>query len=889
MKRLLTLIWAAGWCFAVAQEATSVQPVAIGIGPAGENPQSAPPDVEWRVADMELDGDGVIWAIAMPLQIGEGNADGRDQITKLAVFDLKTCSWQAHPCDIAGDGVALLLQKLADGSVACLWRSGERTFLTKHRNSRSSAWVMLNTVFNQPRLCAGAAGGLIITETGPKVARITDGDKPPLFFTIPDIRLTAPEKPEEHRSYAPIHAIQAGDGTFWLWSYSLRPQKHLWRIHGFLCLSEGRLDGMEGLPFDSASTFSAVLADGSDHLYISEAGSSLWHLPIQGGNADRIDVPGREFEYIEHLSFVGPDLHIVTCPRPDEIDITPSTTVKNQLEMQTTSYYDKSKPTGEVYRIRSGLIEMLADGLDDRPGFGRLPRHIAHTPAGLMIGSPEGGPTWIETAPKAVPRRLGREAGFDLRDAIEMLPLSGDRWLARATDTTWAVLSTTAREPSAPERVTTIKTTMPVVQDPENHIWAWRLGDEGFARWSNGRWDRQSTPPVSCEESLDMVVDQHGQAWLLNRKGGKSAVLDFASGKWTAFDTPEQAIEKKLIPGDTLRIRRFLVLGPVSHENGSKGFLDWDGTVHVFQGGKWRRSLLSEIAGPKSAASGIPFFDVEGRFNIPVEHRHYQIRSDGQWEHVQGANTDRDRTHEREEESPPADSKLLRVTSTAYDRHGIAWMTQRGGRVWKELDGTAVEVKGPDGKALLPPNASIREVLADDQGTVFLKQSDGYGQIVYHCLKGRTQKLPTKVSVEINPEGVPRVVFPKVPQGWHRLRIDKGGWTPPTQDQEAVLQALSPGRHHLEIQTFDAELNPLAEIASLEIKRDPAGIDAIRESIARLDADALDEREKGAAELRVQGALALPELRQSLEVAEPDSALRWWLTAVIQSIEESEK
>lgn len=871
----------------MSQEPNKPVPIAIGIGPGGESPQRSTSDAEWRVADMEADSDGVIWGIAMSIPLKEGSYISADSIKKLAIFDEKSASWHQHEMEATRDGTALRLGRLSDGSVACLWRSGQRSIVTKHRNGKSSPWAVMDGVFNQPRLCAGLKGELFITETGPKIASIpADGDKPS-FHTIPDEFLTPPEKPEESsRSYSAMHAVHAGDGSLWLWCYALQPQKHLWRISGFIRLESGHLAAVKGLPFKPGSNLSAVIADGKEHLFVAETGHSLWRLGIKPVTAQQIKIPDDVFAYIEQLTFIASHLHVITCPQPDEIEVTMSTTVKNHLELRTTRHYDTTRPTGKVYRIQGRELRAVVSGIDDQPGFGRTPRSMVEVSEGIMIGSNSGGPTWLATS-GTKPRRLGRESGFALRDAAEVLPLPKQRWLVRSFDTTWSVISLAPKSTTGGARMTVVKTIMPMVQDADANLWAWRQGDGGFAKWSKGSWSGQEPPPVSGNACLNLATDQHGQAWLISTRAGASAVLDFTTGKWTRFDSPEQAVDKKLIPGDTVRIPRYLVFGLVSHSRGAKGFLDWAGTVHVLQrqGGQWTRSKLTDIAGPKAAASGVPYFDNEGQFCIPVEHRHYRLRADGQWEHIQNAKTDNDRTYDWQESQPPKDSTVPNVTSTAYDRHGIAWMTQRDGSLWKWLAGAAMKLTSSDGLPMLPPQTQIQQVLVDAQGNAILKQAGGTETIIYHSLPALPCAKLAGASTEKTSEGVPILIFSAIQRGWHRYRIHDMPWSPLTQQPRVLLHTLTPGNHRIEVQTFDAELTPVGAIQEMWIRRKALAADAIAALIADLNSDSLEKREQASAALRIQGKLAEPRLRQALQEADPDTSQHWWITAVLQAIE----
>lgn len=883
MKRAFMLGWLAACGISMSQDKTTPLPLVVGISLGEDRAPPSMPDDAWRVADFEADEDGHIWGIAESMTLtGEGYVSP-DGIKKLATFNPESKTWQPHAVDVMPDGAALQLLRLSDGSVACLWRSGKQSFVTKHRDGKSTLWATLDAVFYHPRLSAGLKGELLITETGPKLASISSQGGKPEVLTIPDELLAKPEKPDEpHRHYAAVHALHAGDGSVWLWCYALQPNKYLWRIQGFLRLRDGKLERVKELPFSPEAPISAVLADGAEHLLAAEAGAALWRIPLNGAQARRLAIADSDFAYIEHLARSGEDFLVLTCPQPNHVEVAVSTTVQSHLQITTTRYYDTAHDTGTAYRVKKGKPAVMAQGIDDEPHFGRSQRCIVSTDAGLMIGTGSGSPTWIK-APDGKARRLGREAGFGLRSAVELLPLEKNRWLVRSSDTTWAVIST-EESTAAPARMTLVKTVEPMVQDKALNIWAWRDDEEGFARWS-GKWIRQPGPPVPHEDCLDITVDQHDQAWLISGTGGRSAVLDLAKGEWSVFESPEQAVEKKLTPGDHVDIPRYLVCGLFSHPGSRKGFLDWQGTVHVLQGGQWTRSKLTDIGGPNAKASGVPYFDSDGLFCIPVEFQHHRLRTDGQWELLQGAKTEKDRTYDSDRIDPPQEAGISNVTSAAYDRHGVLWMTQRNGTLWKWLPGAAVKLISSDGLPFLQPYTKIKDVLVDTHGNAMLQQADSKDPMLYHCLAALPQANLEKAGTDMTAEGVPVVIFPKVEHGWHRHRIQDGPWSPLTQEPRAVLETLTAGRHRVDVQSFDAELTPVGTLQELTLQREALATESVAVMIAELASDSLERREKAALALRTQGRSALPRLREALEKTEPGSSHSWWLSGVIQAIE----
>ena len=873
-----------------SQSATVPQVTAISIGPAGANDARTTPDRVWRVADFAADCDGVIWGIAAPVVMEGSSSVSADSIKQLAIFDTNARAWRMDVCEPARDGAARRLATLTDGSVACLWQSGEQTIITKHRAGKSSAWAEVRNAFQEPRICPIQGGGLIITETGPKIARVLSDGSDPVVRTIEDELLSRPEKSDDgSRNHAAVRAVQVGDGSVWLWCYALQPLNYLWRINGFLRWEGNSLSQVRNLPFQEKSVISAVIADGSAHLFAAEAGAALWRVALDGGKHSRIAAPGDAFSYIEHLVFIAGCLHIVTCPRPDEISVQMSTTVKNHLELRTVRHYDNSKPTGSVFRIKGNALEPVVSGLDDEPGFGRSPRSMVEGNNGLMIGSVKGGPWWLSSDPGGKPVRLGREHGHFLRDAAAVLPTRGAGWLVRSFDTTWELIDPTRKLAAVVEsRVSMLKTLTAMVQDARHDLWAFRAVEKDFAKWADGKWLEQEAPPVARAGCLDLSSDAHEQAWLISANNGKSAVLDMRIGRWSLFDTPESAIQQRLAKGDRVQIPRYLVFGPIAHSSGTKGFLAWDGIVHVFMNGRWTRTPLTDIAGPNAVASGCPFFDSHGRFCMPVEFRHFQLRADGKWVEMPNANTDHDRTYERDEDKPPPESNVPNVTSTAIDRHGVAWMTQHDGTVWKWLAGAAVKVTDAGNNPLLPPHTRIEKALVDDRGHAFLRQTGGSDPCIYCVVAPTIRPADALATVDTGADESPRINFNAVRGTWHRLRVNEGPWGPATRETAVVLSDLLPGKHRVEVQSYDAELIPLGSAQTLTVQRNAANAAALRALIASFRSEDLEERERAAKALQVQGSSALPELREALKESAPESNLQWWLRATIQRIERRE-
>jgi hypothetical protein len=775
--------------------------------------------------------------------------------------------------------------RLSDGGVTCLWLRGGKSVVTRHHEGKSSAWAVIEATFHTPRLCAGRKGELFITEAGPRLARILPNEAKAEIFTIGDELLAKPEKVDEgSRSYAPARAIQAPDGSVWLWSYALQRQQHLWRIPVFVRFDGQKFGAVKGLPFQGDSTISAVIAKNGDSLLVAEAGQTIWQIGIGRDNVVKFEVPDLLFGFVEHMQMVDDWVYVITCPKPDKVDVEVSSTVRNHVQLRTEHYYDTSRSTGNLLRLKGNEIEPLFGGLDDVPAFGSMPRVIVGADSGLMTGSVAGGPTWIDPTSKKA-RRLGAGSGFGLKDAVDLIALPDRRWLARSSSLAWEVVSTEEAGPTTSSRVTAVKTHKQVVQDSAHNVWAWLATERGLSKWSGGKWTEVSGPDLVPSEFLEMAIDGQQQLWMIGPSAGKSAVLDTRSGKCSNYQSLESAVQAKLGAGDAIHLPHYLVFGPVSHKNGNRAFLDLNGVMHLMQKSEWKRFPLAEIAGKDAKASGKPFFDSAGRFCVPIEGRHHRFNPSGNWEIVDGVNTENDRTYERKEELPLRNVGAATLVSSSMDRHGVIWSTESDGSLWKSLDGINVKLTGIGAVSPLPRDTRIQEVLIDAESNAMLRGQDAGANRLYYIVSALPLPVLGKARFATNTEGEPEISFSKSKGGWNRYRTHGGKWSKPTQEPRVVLHELPVGEHTLEIQCFDSELTALGEIQVERVQRKGLQGSALSKAIQQLGSDALDDRERAAALLRLQGKAALPALEAELRNSEPGSTQQWWVSAVIQSIQ----
>jgi len=560
-----------------------------------------------------------------------------------------------------------------------------------------------------------------------------------------------------------------------------------------------------------------------------------------------------------------------------------SKTLKNHLQILTTNYYNTTSPTGQLYRIEDGKLHLRVNGLDDEPRFGRTPRAILASDDGLLIGTMKGPPWWLENGGKW--RQLDQGYGFRLHDAAGLVALQGGGFLVRSLDTTWTTLDPNVKLAltTGASRVSSFRTAGRVLEDSRHQLWAQRVEPKEFSKWDGKSWIKQVSPPVNLSECYDLGVDQHNQAWGVDREDKGSAVLDLNKGEWSSFPSFEEAIKHRLRPGDRVHLQRYPVFSPIAHRDGAKGYLDWRGMVHVLNMGAWSRASLMEIAGPDAAATGEPFFDSKGQFTLPINQRHFTLRNDGKWVEIDQPDTSNDSTYYRDETSPPNDCTVPNITSTSYDRYGVAWLTQSDGTLWKWLADVAVKVVADNPTPPLPLNTCIAQVFIDANGNAHLRQSGGSTLETYYAITALPHSAEVLAKLERVRLGVAEIVLNVPPQSWCRIRVDEGKWQPLTHQAKVMTLPMLPGKHRVEVQAFDAELNPLGKVQTFVANVEAAAASVISSRIDELTSSTPEIRETAARILRTQGTSALPELQRRLQ-SSTDESQRWWLQAVIQAI-----
>jgi hypothetical protein len=784
MKMLLLALWMA-LSVAVTQAAPT-QPSRsqdYNASPeVGWDPFGPPPGMTDVKPDVAADGDGIVWAIFS--RMGPTITQFQDGLWK----DLKLS-------EFSGSLNAQKLVRLADGRVACLWSDGSRENawqISLHRRNSHSMWSRFTIKWERPRMLPLADGGLLITEAGRQVVRISPDGGHVNIAELPEEVFIRPKKNYDgsvSTSHRDIHAVQDQLGGIWLWCFALKPYEYEWQLRGLLKLDGGKVERKKIGIEDGSALISAVVPWQKDKLAVAVAGVGLFELDLNGVNTKRFEDASGELKYIEKIFHANDAWHFITTPRPTEMDVSVSKTFNAHLQSSNRRFYDPEKRTTAILRLESSKIIPLAWKVDVEPEFGWADRPVVETPDGfwtctrgaglLFVALGNGGP---------VLRNLDWRSGLRLREPD---------LITRARDSQLVVLEKSVRKATVfplrassaeirPLRVDVLNTKSLLLEDAQGSVWG-RLDDGSMQRWKNGWWEKPKIPDkVEAMRANLFVADDAQQGWLMPLHEGGAAVCDFTTGQWQVFDTLEQALLTRLKAGSRLHLRDYPSLAPVSAPGQIRciGFLRQEGRLHHFDGAKWQVWKLSDFAGPDARVTGVPSFDEAGAFTIPINQVYWKLRKSGGWEQTAENAESAARTYLTTESNPPPGCPLKEVGSTAYDRFGVCWLTDDKGRLWKSIHGCAVPVIQPEEPNPVSNGMSVYEVRTDLAGNAFLRlESDWYGG--RHLVVRSRQPRPESTAV-VNQVKADTASIAFGDAAWHVWRMDGGESIQPRYETHAL-------------------------------------------------------------------------------------------------------
>lgn len=858
-----------------AQDKRSI-PISIEVDSKGE--AFAEPDERSAIAAIISDGQNHAWAVF------------RGQGARMVV--LQQDHWE--PVKLSGFPPtlkALKLARLQDGAIACLWRdeaTADDHVLSRHTLKAHQVLARIPVKLTEPQMLPLADGGVLVTESGRQLLRVGKTGANPEIIMLPEDAFLPPKKNDDGTSrtgYQPVHAVQDHRGTIWLWSYAMKPMEWDWRLRGL-----GRITS-QGFTFQDIpgakkdDPISVVTPWLGNRLAIAVAGVGLFDLDVEKRAMRSFDGVGDELKYIEKIFPVRDDWHLITTPRPTEQQVSVSKTFNSQIELVTERFYDPQKRTSALFRLRGSQLAPLTWKLDVEPAFGWLDRPVLKTKTGFWTCVKGGGLVFVPAADKSTLVTYDWRHGLSVKEPAAFAQAGDDHFIVLdrwSGETCLVPLQPAHADAAKPVRVEVLNTGSLLLEDVRGRIWG-RMADGTLQRWENSRWNKIEVPEkIARMSSHTFIADEHEQGWLIPMKAGPAAVCDFATDEWFVFESIEQALVAKMRPGARLLLRDFPSLAPVASAAtpAHLGFLRESGTLHHFDGQAWKTWQIADIAGPDARVTGAPFFDPKGRFTLAINRHDWQLLADGKWQHAVSL-AESERVYHSEETQPPPDCPVKNVSSTAYDRWGVCWLSDAQRRLWKCVHGHAVPVLQPDEPNPLPEGTQLYEVRSDLAGNAFLRLQFGWHGERYLAVRSRLPQPESSVTLQEVRADTARVMFGKA--AWHVWRIDDGAWSQATDQSERLLAGLLPGEHAIEVMAYNADLTPASVSTKLLITIKAADITELETLIRHFSGADLDASEAAARRLRSQGKAILPSLNKSREKA--DERTRWWLDAIIQQIE----
>ncbi len=860
---------------AQAQRAVPIGMEVVATGGSWGNDEQDP------IASIASDGEHRVWAIF------------RNQGTRLGYF--KDGKWAViTPEGLPSNLQALQIVGLSDGSIACLWREGANAnvhLLSRHTAEVDELLASGPSKLEQPKLMALAGGGMIVTGAGREMLCIVRKGEQPQHISLQEDAFLPPKKYDNGSmatSFVQLRAVQDQRGTIWLWSPAMKKREFDWRLRGLWKIDGAKITPQKIADVAPDQPISVVAPWKDNQLAIAVAGVGWYFLNDEKHVLNTFKETIDELKYIERVFTLQDEWFLITTPKPTWYDSKVSTTFRAVINTFSERFYDPRKRTSALSQVNGLKMEPLTWKLDAEPVFGWPDRPVLSAKAGFWTCA-DDGLAFISAGEKKTVQKMDWRNGLDLRKPMELARQGESHFvvLDRYTGQTRLLPLNTPPSKPAALRAEMLETGSLLLEDARGRVWG-RMPGTTFQCWENGSWNAVKVPEaLTAMYHFAFLADDHDQGWLISNNEGAdkaaAAVCDFNTGEWSVFDNLQAALTARMHPDSRLVLRDHPSLAPVSSAGTPRriGFLRNTGVLHHFNGTRWSEWKVADIAGPDARVSSALFFDAQQRLTVSISGYRWRLSSEEKWQRDQGETGEEEDAFHTEDNNPPPDCSVKKINSTAYDRHGVCWLSDSEGRLWKCIHGCTVPVLQPDEPSPLAAGVHLYEVRSDLSGNAFLRLEYGAGGGKYLTVRSRLP-LPESVAT-LREVRADTAQFTFGGAAWHVWRVDAGAWSQATDKEECVVTGLLPGVHVLEVMAYNADLTPAKASAKLKVTIEAAAIAELNELIQKLGGDDLDATEAAARRLRSQGRGILPNLNKAREKVEERT--RWWLDAVIQQIE----
>jgi hypothetical protein len=780
---------------------------------------------------------------------------------------------------------SVAVERFINGDVGCLWHNDKVTtkeiwLLSRHFADRSRPAKIFSATLRDPAMLGLDDGRVVITDSSPTFVTVFPDNKESEVITLPERLFIPPEKKEGDgvltNDHVPLRALADASAGVWLWSPEVRHDPARWRLGGLVKLGATLADRQLFRPGEGTTLVSAVVSWDGRQLAVAVVGTGVFLLNTSTLEFNPMPVPDAEaFKYVEQLFHDGTAWHAVTMPQPSEFEPPPRVQYGKPKPVPRKVFYDRTKPTCALWRHEGGVWKLLHDGLDKDPAMSRPWLRI---PSGLFVGS-DVGPPWFFPADGAKPRRIAAPSAFPLASVEQMFNVDARQLLfhngeARTTCLWPAAATATGEQTLRWEKLDVVGKPL---RDARGHIWCLRQ-DNTLTRWDGSAWRKFPSPPLGAVSvSMGFFSDDRDRGWLLPAGNDPTAICDFTTGEWREFPTLRDALEAQLAHPMTLDLAGRQASPPVFSKDGRIGIFTRFGNIALYENRAWREWRISEITGVKNSAPvGNLFFASDGKLSVPFTGEIvWQWHDDGKgWQKTSGIPV------------PQADSAATsRPERGVRDNQGTVWLLRRGNSLARFVSGREVNVFDAKEPNPFERGGSLYGAVVDDGGNALLDiGSTGYGRTQLF-IRARLPGPASTVQLARTSEASAHLKIgaddSPVLYSW---KLDAGKWQGLRETSELVLENLLPGRHTVEVRTFNAELTPSKPV-TLSFEITGATAEQFETLLRQLASSDLDEREAAVRKLKSQGPAILPRLVEERKTASPE--VQWWLDAIIQHIERS--
>jgi hypothetical protein len=840
------------------------------------------------------DGNGILWGFS-------GNYPNH-----LYRFDGKTWSDQVAPFPTGENAKPQEIAKLADGSVACLWRLPDnKVSITRHTEAGAVIWGTCDGSIitdETATMLPDSQNRLWITGRFPAICRADEKNGIKIIHQI---------QPEEvahirfigDRSPAPfqgkinckmIHCMEDGEGRIWAWSDwadGRSDSQFRERLRGILLFVGDKTELVQpeflssepnipsfppGVstepkhlpksflhpeePINCKGVYRIVKAD-SNHMWVSVAGlntDELYKVNIDSLLAEKLSPPAPNELVVWNNDLLGVDRSNI------------------------------------LWKYHNEKWEKIYEGLDSWPPNQYGWREWLGLTNGLLVPSSGNGALFVLKEGK--PIRLSWKNGFDGEFTYSFAYFSNGVLFALCKNQTFfcAPFALPPQDKIEPR----------IHQYPAGN---WLIGADGspwtilddskesISNWKDGKWVHHPMP-YSLHEGFS--PDPEGRIWLPPILGNRptpnsTQVYDPHTEQWQSFSSLEEAFIQLKVPPSFLLVNQS-VLSPqysVDHNRIAFRASESQPCIKYYDGFKWTTLNRLNITGNMSDGSmGAPWFNKEDKLCINMPDKTtWQMDENQKWSKILYQDHP---SHENEWKQsigfslwqPPTPEGCItdRPDSIVMDNHGVCWLTWQGA-LYKSIEGHCVKVFGQDE---VTPFAAIRydhlfHANVDSKGNALL--SMGYSSLKVVGISPKSHPPQTSVIISREGEDTIRANFDAHSSSKIEFRWQLDNYPEQVSSSSTLtLEGLPNGAHTLRVSALDEELqsDSAPALSKFSIKIDP--IRQIEELVTRLSNPDYDRRKSAVNALSLQPALALPALKKARFTADDDK--KWWIDAALQKI-----